>query len=61
MTIVAAAVVRQGSLDSVPLLRTDARNLMLTEAGSKAPKEVCRTHFSLKDKLGHGAFVLEGY
>ena len=59
--IVTASIVRQVSLDFVPLLRMDARNLMFTEAGTKAPKEVCRTHFSLKDKLGHAAFILEGY
>ena len=59
--LVTASTVRQESLDVVPLLRMDARSLMFTEAGTKAPKEVCRTHFSLKDKLGHAAFVLEGY
>lgn len=56
-----AGIVRQVSLDLVPLLRMDAKNVMLIEADTKAGKEVCRTPLSLKDKLGPGAFVLEAY
>lgn len=61
MAAVTAGIVRQVSLDLVPLLRMDAKNLMLIEADNKAGKEVCRTPLSLKDKLGPGAFVVEAY